>query len=458
MKEPTAIAQFALELVQLARSRGLAVEDAVTAMGSAAKALAVHADLLRPHSAMVATAADWLAAGYDVQVTEKDVAALFANANLCVVPPRSARSDDIDDVWPIVNITVSDSGEVTSAKLYAPGLPPGNHDVYPVRVPYMDEHTEAWLAVAKALEQVAPGYLDGSGNGIECAVKAIHRLTAVTGKSCGACEETGYAGKGEPCRHCAAPTASSALPERDTNKPAGQQGLFRKFDVRRVDGSDAPGGKHHGCRNFVLDVDHDPFAAAALGAYAAACEAFLPELARELREKWDALPLATSASPSALTDSPLVTLFSEAVAWGRAYGPALDGDAWDSTRKEKVTHLVMSAIPHWRMAAMSKSATDTGIDAAMSASKVATDAEGWQPITTPGQVSVGDKLRFTIGDEEYRETVKDLIEPGTDKEEIIYNIRRNYYLITSMAIANMGSQKNVRFLRASMVGRDGRGQ
>jgi hypothetical protein len=90
--------------------------------------------------------------------------------------PSQAGPEDVDDVWPIVNVTVDEDGKVTEAKLYAPGLPPGNHDVYPVRVPYMDEHTEAWLAVAKVLQEVAPGYLDGSGNGIECAVKAIRRL------------------------------------------------------------------------------------------------------------------------------------------------------------------------------------------------------------------------------------------------------------------------------------------
>ncbi|WP_137910713.1 hypothetical protein [Ralstonia sp. 3PA37C10] len=87
-------------------------------------------------------------------------------------------SADVDNVWPIVNITVSEDGKVSEAKLYAPGLPPGNHDVYPVRVPYLDEHTEAWMAVAKTLAEVVPGYLDGSGNGIECAVKAIRRLAA----------------------------------------------------------------------------------------------------------------------------------------------------------------------------------------------------------------------------------------------------------------------------------------
>jgi len=78
------------------------------------------------------------------------------------------------------------------------------------------------------------------------------------------------------------------LPERDPGKPAARQGLFRKFDVRRVDGSDQPGGKHHGCRYFVLDVDHDQFAAAALTAYAAACQQTHPELARDLRQQWGA--------------------------------------------------------------------------------------------------------------------------------------------------------------------------
>ena len=83
-------------------------------------------------------------------------------------------------------------------------------------------------------------------------------------------------------------SVTGALPERDTTKTAEQQGLFRKFDVRRVDGSDQLGGKHHGCRYYVLDVDHDPYAAAALGAYADACKESHPELARDLREKWGA--------------------------------------------------------------------------------------------------------------------------------------------------------------------------
>ena len=80
-----------------------------------------------------------------------------------------------------------------------------------------------------------------------------------------------------------------ALPERDATKPAEQQGLFRKFDVRRTDGSSEPGGKHENCEYFVLDTDHDPNATAALVAYANSVEATHPELAADMRNRY-ALP------------------------------------------------------------------------------------------------------------------------------------------------------------------------
>lgn len=79
---------------------------------------------------------------------------------------------------------------------------------------------------------------------------------------------------GSTCKSPAAPIGNKAeqsFPERDLTIPAEQQGLFRKFEVRRVDGSDAPGGKHHGCRYFVLDMDHDPHAPTTLRAYAISC-------------------------------------------------------------------------------------------------------------------------------------------------------------------------------------------
>ncbi len=86
----------------------------------------------------------------------------------------------------------------------------------------------------------------------------------------------------EPLYAAPAPVASLSFPERDTSRPAEAQGLFRKFHVLRVDGSDAPGGKHHGCEYFVLDMDHDVHAPAALVAYANACRASHPQLSADL--------------------------------------------------------------------------------------------------------------------------------------------------------------------------------
>ena len=83
------------------------------------------------------------------------------------------------------------------------------------------------------------------------------------------------------------------LPERDPSKPNSEQGLYRKFDVRRTDGSDAPGGKHHGCEYFVLDVQHDPHALPAITAYANSVERSHPHLAKDLRDSgWAAHPSA----------------------------------------------------------------------------------------------------------------------------------------------------------------------
>ena len=85
------------------------------------------------------------------------------------------RVQEADRVWPIVNVDVGEDGTVTNAKLYAPGLPAGNHDCYPV-VPYLDEHSEAWFACLKALEEVRPGFIRAGKTGIDAAVLAIRSL------------------------------------------------------------------------------------------------------------------------------------------------------------------------------------------------------------------------------------------------------------------------------------------
>lgn len=60
------------------------------------------------------------------------------------------------------------------------------------------------------------------------------------------------------------------------------RGIYHKFDVQRVDGSSRPGEKHDGCFYFVLDLDHDPHAKAALKAYAKSCRKEYPKLAADL--------------------------------------------------------------------------------------------------------------------------------------------------------------------------------
>jgi hypothetical protein len=75
------------------------------------------------------------------------------------------------------------------------------------------------------------------------------------------------------------------------------RGLYQKFSsITRADGSSEPGGKHHGCSYFVLDLTHDQYAAAALHAYADACEQDFPALAADLRRMVESgVPGATAA-------------------------------------------------------------------------------------------------------------------------------------------------------------------
>jgi hypothetical protein len=63
-----------------------------------------------------------------------------------------------------------------------------------------------------------------------------------------------------------------------------KRGLYGKYKIERLDGSSAPGQKHERCMYYVLDLEHDKHARAALKAYAESCAKDYPELARDLRE------------------------------------------------------------------------------------------------------------------------------------------------------------------------------
>lgn len=61
-------------------------------------------------------------------------------------------------------------------------------------------------------------------------------------------------------------------------------GVYKKFVVTRTDGRSEPGEKHHDCRYFVLDLDHDKHAIPAIKAYADSCKEDYPALSAELEE------------------------------------------------------------------------------------------------------------------------------------------------------------------------------
>jgi hypothetical protein len=73
----------------------------------------------------------------------------------------------------------------------------------------------------------------------------------------------------------------------------------------------------------------------------------------------------------------------------------------------------------------------------------------WQPVTRPGQVRKGDKLRFKIGNKRYDERAKLILHPGTDKEEVIYDKGRNFYFITAMVMSGFSNHKCVEVLDAA---------
>jgi hypothetical protein len=62
------------------------------------------------------------------------------------------------------------------------------------------------------------------------------------------------------------------------------RGLYGKYKVTRRDGSSRKGKKHEDCEYFVLDLEHDKHAKAAIKAYAESCEKDFPLLAKDLRK------------------------------------------------------------------------------------------------------------------------------------------------------------------------------
>lgn len=72
------------------------------------------------------------------------------------------------------------------------------------------------------------------------------------------------------------------------------KGLYRKFEVNRIDGRDAPGKDRVDAEYFVLDLTYDKYAMGALLVYAFSIAESRPVLAADLLEKcgyhWNKMP------------------------------------------------------------------------------------------------------------------------------------------------------------------------
>lgn len=75
-------------------------------------------------------------------------------------------------------------------------------------------------------------------------------------------------------------------------------------------------------------------------------------------------------------------------------------------------------------------------------------ASGWAPLTGPGQIKEGDFVSFTVGDVPMCVKACMVLEPGTEREEVVYNRHRNFYFVTSMAVGGTSSHKRV-FVRSA---------
>ena len=83
------------------------------------------------------------------------------------------------------------------------------------------------------------------------------------------------------------------------------------------------------------------------------------------------------------------------------------------------------------------------------AMRLTAPAQAWTPVTKAGQVRVGDKLRFTIGDKHYSQRAKLILHAGKEDEEVIYDKGRNFYFITKCVLSGFSNHKNVEVLQAA---------
>lgn len=66
-------------------------------------------------------------------------------------------------------------------------------------------------------------------------------------------------------------------------------------------------------------------------------------------------------------------------------------------------------------------------------------------LTAPGQIKPGDIIHCEFKGKPQRYRVKEVLYPGTYKEEILINKKKNLYFITSMAVDGSSWAKKVHY-------------
>lgn len=68
-------------------------------------------------------------------------------------------------------------------------------------------------------------------------------------------------------------------------------------------------------------------------------------------------------------------------------------------------------------------------------------------LTAAGQIKCGDEIHCEYKGKLKKYTAIEVLNPGSDREEIVVNKKANIYFITSMAIDGTSWAKNVKFHR-----------
>jgi hypothetical protein len=76
--------------------------------------------------------------------------------------------------------------------------------------------------------------------------------------------------------------------------------------------------------------------------------------------------------------------------------------------------------------------------------------ESWR-LTKSGQIKVGDVISMVMAGRRICTSAKEVLNAGTDKEEIVYNRKKNHYFITSMVLNGTSNHKEVFIIPADSL-------